>query len=66
MMTTHIFDMLGIIFCKQHSMATVRGCCRFIGFSVNSTHSLLCSGLPAFGTTTVYPLRVEVGFLEMF
>jgi len=29
-------------------MATVRGCCRFIGF-----------------TTTAYPLRVEVGLLEM-
>jgi len=43
-----MFDMLEVIFYEQHSMATVRGCCRFIGF-----------------TTTVYPLRVEVGFLEM-
>ena len=73
-----MFDMLEVIFCEhplcglpayptceQHSMATVRGCCRFIGFSVNSTRSLLRSGLPAFGTTTAYPLRVEVGFLEM-
>jgi len=37
----------------------VRGCCRFIGFGVNSTRSLLRSGLPAFGATTAYPLRVR-------
>jgi hypothetical protein len=28
---------------------------------VNSTRSLLRSGLPAFGTTTAYPLRVQAG-----
>jgi len=31
-----MFDMLGVIFYEQHSMATVRGCCRFIGFTTTA------------------------------
>jgi hypothetical protein len=32
--------------------------------SVNSTHSLLGSGLPAFGTTTAHSLRVLANFFR--
>ena len=32
MVTTHMFDMLGIIFCEQRSMATEVG---FLGMPVN-------------------------------
>ena|GEM_PF-6236164 len=46
---------------SQHSGAWLLG---LQLLSVNSTRSLLRSGLPAFGTTTAYPLRVQSGALS--